>query len=322
MNSIKIAHNRTPDEQIINRLRELELEFVGRKLNKKSNTVVIYKCPKHPQIGNQEIVWYHLKNKKTQGCPFCGKTPKKRTHKSFLADMEKIHPHLKFLTEYTKREAPIDVVCTIHNYKWTTTAHSLYQNQGCPKCGIEKRSLSRIKTHDEFVSDLKQVNPNIEVLSKYRGSHDMITVRCKLDECVWRSYACNVLNGSAGCPSCRNTSNEYKIRTYLQSKGFDVWSQYRFDDCRSILPLPFDMYLPDYNILIEYDGEGHYMPIQWSGLKSENAENNMLETQMRDKIKDEYCAKNGIPLIRVPYWERDNYKEFLKQELLNYNVAI
>lgn len=26
----------------------------------------------------------------------------------------------------------------------------------------------------------------------------------------------------------------------------------------------------------------------------------------RDKVKNEYALSHGIPLVRIPYWERDN----------------
>jgi hypothetical protein len=49
--------------------------------------------------------------------------------------------------------------------------------------------------------------------------------------------------------------------------------------------------------LIEFDGEQHYKDVeQWGGLELQ---------QKRDKAKNEYALSNNIPLVRVPYWERD-----------------
>ena len=33
--------------------------------------------------------------------------------------------------------------------------------------------------------------------------------------------------------------------------------------------------------------------------------------QKYDNLKNEYCIKNNIPLIRIPYWEKDNISEIL-----------
>ena len=49
--------------------------------------------------------------------------------------------------------------------------------------------------------------------------------------------------------------------------------------------------------LIEFDGEQHYKDVeQWGGLELQ---------QKRDKAKNEYALSHNIPLVRIPYWERD-----------------
>ena len=49
--------------------------------------------------------------------------------------------------------------------------------------------------------------------------------------------------------------------------------------------------------LIEFDGEQHYKDVkQWGGLELQ---------QERDKVKNEYALSHNIPLVRIPYWERD-----------------
>ena len=49
--------------------------------------------------------------------------------------------------------------------------------------------------------------------------------------------------------------------------------------------------------LIEFDGEQHYKNIEkWGGLELQ---------QKRDAVKNEYALSHNIPLVRIPYWERD-----------------
>lgn len=50
--------------------------------------------------------------------------------------------------------------------------------------------------------------------------------------------------------------------------------------------------------LIEFDGEQHFQDIEIFGGLSKNKE--------RDNIKNQYALNNNIPLIRIPYWERNN----------------
>lgn len=37
------------------------------------------------------------------------------------------------------------------------------------------------------------------------------------------------------------------------------------------------------------------------------------KTKNRDKTKNEYCEKNGIKLIRIPYWESENIEKILNE---------
>lgn len=74
-----------------------------------------------------------------------------------------------------------------------------------------------------------------------------------------------------------------------------------FDSCLSPKNkyLPFDFYLPDYNILIEYDGEQHYK------VSFGQNEEKLLKQQEYDKIKTEWCKQNNIKLVRIPYFNKN-----------------
>ena len=43
----------------------------------------------------------------------------------------------------------------------------------------------RKKNHEEFVKELEQLNPNIEVLGEYQGAYVKIWFRCKKDNFEW-----------------------------------------------------------------------------------------------------------------------------------------
>ena len=65
-----------------------------------------------------------------------------------------------------------------------------------------------------------------------------------------------------------------------------------FDDCRGETGrvLPFDFFLPDYNTIIEFDGEQHFTP----KFNKETFE----ATVKNDKIKNDFCLTKNIKLIR------------------------
>lgn len=131
---------------------------------------------------------------------------------------------------------------------------------------------------------------------------------CTLDE---------VLNNNKPrirCKSCTNTisSGEKAIMDWLKKNKIKYKYQYKFNDCRNIKPLPFDFYLPDYNVCIEFDGAFHYK-------RQPHVTEEQFEGQKnRDNIKNNYCLSNNIKLIRIPYWTLYNkkYKNILKTNIL------
>lgn len=62
----------------------------------------------------------------------------------------------------------------------------------------------------------------------------------------------------------------------------------------------FDFYLPNINTCIEYDGEQHFRPVEYFG--GEDAFNRQI---IYDNVKNEWCRKNGVNLIRIPYTDYD-----------------
>lgn len=76
------------------------------------------------------------------------------------------------------------------------------------------------------------------------------------------------------------------------------------------------------NIAIEYDGEGHYMPIKRGNMTQKDAEYNLKQIQKRDDIKTNYCKNNGIVLIRIPYFDFDNISSILDRKIKNLHEDI
>ena len=62
----------------------------------------------------------------------------------------------------------------------------------------------------------------------------------------------------------------------------------------------FDFYVEN-NYIIEFDGQQHF-----SYSTGWNTKEKMIQTQERDKFKNNWCKENNIPIIRIPFWEIDN----------------
>lgn len=130
-----------------------------------------------------------------------------------------------------------------------------------------------------------------------------------------------ILHKNTGCPRCAKSvsSNEVKLQNILLTWGYKFETQKRFKDCKDKYTLPFDIYLIDFNILIEYDGEQHYKIID-RDISNEKKIKNLEAIQRHDMIKNEYCKNRNIPLIRIPYWERDDLECFLFDNLVKYKA--
>lgn len=128
-------------------------------------------------------------------------------------------------------------------------------------------------------------------------------------------------NGKIRCDKCSQSISKYEyiVRQFLEEQNINYISEYRINSCKDILPLPFDFYLIDYNYLIEIDGEGHYKPCHFNQIGYEDSLKTYEITKYHDKIKNEYCKKYNIPLIRIPYWDvmNEKYKNLIIQLIEN-----
>lgn len=106
-----------------------------------------------------------------------------------------------------------------------------------------------------------------------------------------------------GCPICNESKGEKTIREWLIENNKKYESQYKFKNCIDKGKLPYDFYLKEYNMCIEYQGEQHYFPVDFAGKGEQWSKNSFLEIKRRDGIKKDYCKNNNIILLCIPYWE-------------------
>lgn len=168
---------------------------------------------------------------------------------------------------------------------------------------------------------INNYNPNLEVLGivEQQKKHPLIRVKCECGE-IFETTIFHFQQGKTRCNKCssKQSNREFKIEKFLQEQDILYRTEYKFNGCCDLLPLPFDFHLTDYDILIEVDGEQHEKPIRFGGMSIEQANKNFIEQKKRDKIKDDYCLKNNIPLIRISYKDidnNDNYKEIIKNAI-------
>jgi len=271
-------------------------------------TNIQFMCNNHLGKGIQTITWTHLKESK-YGCRYCA--GKGRTTEDFINIMRDIHPTIEVLGEYIHTEVPIECRCKIDGHVWSPIPRSLINKQGCPVCGIESTRFKRTKKHDDFVKDLYEVNPNIEVIGEYINSKTFIQCRCKIDDGIWESYPSNLLNETAGCPYCNGTKGERKIIEFLDNNDIKYKYQKKYKDLLGVgnRKLSYDFYLPTYNILIEYQGQYH------DGTARNQTEKDFIKQQEHDRRKRKYAKLHNIVLFEIWYWNFNNIEDILKNKL-------
>lgn len=134
------------------------------------------------------------------------------------------------------------------------------------------------------------------------GSHMYWLCQCDCGEQIEVSSN-GLKRGSTKSCGCITTSiGEDNIEQILINNNIKYKKEISFDDLKNVKLLRFDFGIYDSNNnlirLIEFDGIQHF--------KEQNYFTHSLEqTQRNDKIKNDYCKQNNIPLVRIPYWERD-----------------
>lgn len=110
---------------------------------------------------------------------------------------------------------------------------------------------------------------------------------------------------SKGCPKCFKTKSkgEIIIQQWLQAHQINYIYQYYIKELNNC---SYDFYLPDYQILIEYQGQQHYFPINYFG-----GQQKFNEQLIRDKAKVDYANKNNYHLIIIPYTDFNNINSYL-----------
>lgn len=252
------------------------------------------------------------------GCPECEKINRHNARIKSLDDyvneLNNKNPNLSLIDTYINSNTPILHKCKKHNYEWKITPSSALRGAGCPICASENLRSALIKSHEQYLKELDSLGllEDIEVLEQYNGASNPIAHLCKKHNNIWYPTPGNVIRGlSRGCYECRKSLGESIVNKWLDNHNIKYITQYRFNDCKDSRPLPFDFYLPDHNKCIEFDGKQHFEPVEYFG-----GEESFKVLQLHDKIKDEYCKDNNIPLLRISYDNR-NIDTELKQFIFN-----
>lgn len=229
---------------------------------------------------------------------------KRLTNEEFETKVHLQLPYVKILDKYQNNKQKIKYLCMKCGYKGEAKAIHLLEGHGCPVCNKVKK-----KTHADFLNEISNKFNYIEILSEYKNNKSQIEYRCLKCGHIHTARADHLLSGH-GCPYCRISMGEKKISEILDKYNIHYEQQKGYNGLIGLGGgnLLYDFYLPDYNLLIEYQGIQHKEPVKFFG-----GDKALKSQQKRDEIKREYALNHNINLLEI--WYNENIEQKLKETL-------
>jgi hypothetical protein len=103
---------------------------------------------------------------------------------------------------------------------------------------------------------------------------------------------------------------EYTIYRFLQQHDIAFEHQKRFPDLKHMRRLPYDFYLPRFELVIEYHGRQHFESSKSSRFKAEIA-----NIKKRDRIKEDYALARGLNYLAISEEAPSAIEEVLVERL-------
>lgn len=260
-----------------------------------------------------------LKGKRCPKCKFI-KLSKlySKTDEQFKSEVfELVGDEYTFLEKYKGINSPIMAKHNSVNCGFTFKSYPsrfLLENVRCPICDGKM-----LWDNDSFVWFVeKSTNGEYIFLEEYVHSNHKLLVRHNSDKCNGFKYKVSpnkFINAQNRCPKCKSSKGEQLLAKLLDRSGLYYMREYTDRRCVYENLLRFDFAILDNDrhvaLLVEYDGEHHYEPnYAWGG-----EEGFVLQVE-KDNVKNEFCKKYDIPLLRIPYWDKHEVQHILFEELV------
>jgi very-short-patch-repair endonuclease len=293
----RLTHN-----ELINKFKKTHVNKYDYSLveYKNNSTKIKIICPEHGVFECKPI--HHING---TGCSMCSGYFK-LNNETFIEKVKKIHgdKYDYSMIDYKNNKTKIKIICPEHGiFEQTPNAHN---KQGCKKCAIKENS-KLLSGANSFIGKAKKIHGDTYDYSlvEYVNALSEVKIVCKKHG-VFKQKPNKHLSGKNGCPICKSSKGELEIKNWLEKNNICYKQQYRFPNCRNIRPLPFDFYLPNLNICVEYDGRQHFKAYDVFG-----GEKGYSDLIRNDNIKKIFCEKNNITLLKIKY--NENIFECLKK---------
>lgn len=234
-----------------------------------------------------------LSNKKRLFCQCDNYTPIFFQKLDNFDKWRKEQTNFLFLDEPNGTLENIRVKCLYCGAEQKRSLDSLCKNTGCQVCGT-KQGIK--KTAAQFATELlEKYGGEYAPMEDYKGANVPILIKHNVCGKIYTTKPHHILTDKGGkCPICgKKSKGERKIRLFLQQHNVLFEEQKRFDNFKRY---PYDFWLPEYNLLIEFQGKQHYEPVEhFGGIES------FIHQQEIDNKKRLFANQNGIELFTIRY---------------------
>lgn len=262
-------------------------------------------------------------------CPKCSAQKRiqarTKSHEVFKREVyELVGDEYSVISQYINSETKLEIRHNTCKHIYSVKPNNFIMGKRCPECARKNQGAYRKITKKEYIDRVaKVVGDEYNLISSYHNTTTKVTMRHNVCGHEWQITPKNFFKGRR-CPICSESIGENKIKKYCEINYYKYKRELSFSDCKNNKKLRFDFALFNKNkliVLIEYQGEQHYKPIDFAGKGKAWANKSFEKNQKRDQIKRDYCQTKGIKLIEIPYWE-ENIDMFLDEQLRELSTNI
>ena len=133
-----------------------------------------------------------------------------------------------------------------------------------PTCAWCKGNHKR--TRQEFMEELKRkLNDEYSLIGDYVNTDTLTKFRHNKCGFIFTARPKSILSMETGCPKCAESHGERTIKLVLDHQGIKYNCPKIFKDLYDQSPLHYDFYIPSKRVLIEYQGQQHYVAVDYFG---------------------------------------------------------
>jgi len=213
---------------------------------------------------------------------------------------------------------------------------------GCPYCShkIPSEDYNLLVCNPKLAYEWNY-NKNIKIPEDYCPSSG-VSVWWKCSVNLNHEWKATILNRNSsyyktGCPICSESKGEKRVSLYLKNRGFISVFEEEYKELTALITiknesdkyivpqksfdgllgvgnglLSYDFYLPEYNLLIEYQGLQHEKYV-----KGFHKNKKAFEIQVEhDKRKKEYTLSYGYNFLEIWYYDFNNIETILQNTLI------